>query len=297
MYPAPFDYVRCEGIEQALELLAQHGGEAKVLAGGQSLIPMMKLRLVRPALVLDINRIPGLNDLRADDGDLHVGALVRHRDIVESSLVRDRLFMMVEAARTVADVQVRNLGTPCGSIVHAEPAGDWGPVALALNARLRVRSRRGEREIAGSDIFVDAYESSLTEEELATEVIFPIPQAPAGGAYLKMVRRAGDFPGASVAAMVVLDEGGACRDVGIGLGGAAMTSLKATAAEAALRGQRPTEPAIRAAAEEAARATDPLEDIRGSAQYKRELVAVLCRRALEAAVKRARGEEARAGIA
>lgn len=295
MFPARFDYFRPQTLEEALGLLQEHQGEAKVLAGGMSLIPLMKLRVAKPARLIDIGRLSGLDGIEARDGELAIGALTRHAELDEARLIRQSLPLMADAAGVIGDTQVRNWGTIGGALAEADPAGDWGPVVLALNARLRCLSARGERFIAAREFFRDAYATALASDELVTQVLVPGPGPGATGAYLKLERKAGDFAIAGVAVQLAVDEQGVCREIGIGLGAVGLTPIKAMQAEAALRGQRLSEATLADAAEAAAREAEPVSDIRGSAAFKRDLVRALLRRAIEIALRRSRGEQVEAG--
>jgi aerobic carbon-monoxide dehydrogenase medium subunit len=282
MLPPPFDYVAPRSLDEVLDLLAEHGDEAKVLAGGQSLIPVLKLRLGEPALLVDINRLDGLGDIAEDGGGLRVGALVRHRDAERSALLRERYPTMAAAAPQVSDPLVRNLGTVCGSLAHADPAGDWGAVMLAMGAELVVRSRGGSRTIAARDFFDGPFTTTLRPDELLVEVRVPT-RARTGGAYLKLERKVGDFATAAVAVRVTMSDG-RIGDAGIGLTAVGPSNLAATRAEAALAGAEPSDEAFREAAELAAEAASPSADTRGSAEYKRNVIRVFAERGLHHSV-------------
>jgi len=282
MLPPPFDYVAPRSLDEVLDLLAEHGDEAKVLAGGQSLIPVLKLRLGEPALLVDINRLDGLGDIAEDGGGLRVGALVRHRDAERSALLRQRYPTMAAAAPQVSDPLVRNLGTVCGSLAHADPAGDWGAVMLAMGAELVVRSRGGSRTIAARDFFDGPFTTTLRPDELLVEVRVPT-RARTGGAYLKLERKVGDFATAAVAVRVTMSDG-RIGDAGIGLTAVGPSNLAATRAEAALAGAEPSDEAFREAAELAAEAASPSADTRGSAEYKRNIIRVFTERGLHQSV-------------
>jgi carbon-monoxide dehydrogenase medium subunit len=282
MLPPPFDYVAPRSLDEVLDLLAEHGDEAKVLAGGQSLIPVLKLRLGEPALLVDINRLDGLGDIAEDGGGLRVGALVRHRDAERSALLRQRYPTMAAAAPQVSDPLVRNLGTVCGSLAHADPAGDWGAVMLAMDAELAVRSRGGSRTIAARDFFDGPFTTTLRPDELLVEVRVPT-RARTGGAYLKLERKVGDFATAAVAVRVTMSDG-RIGDAGIGLTAVGPSNLAATTAEAALAGAEPSDEAFREAAELAAEAASPSADTRGSAEYKRNIIRVFTERGLHQSV-------------
>jgi aerobic carbon-monoxide dehydrogenase medium subunit len=282
MLPPPFDYVAPRSLEEVLDLLAEHGDEAKVLAGGQSLIPVLKLRMGEPALLVDINRLHGLDDLAEDGGGLRVGALVRHRDAERSALLRERYPTMAAAAPQVSDPLVRNLGTVCGSLAHADPAGDWGAVMLAMGAELVARSRDGERTIAAPDFFDGPFTTALRPDELLIEARVPA-RARTGGAYLKLERKVGDFATAAVAVRVTMDDG-RIGDAGIGLTAVGPNNLEATAAQEVLAGTEPSDELFREAAELAAGAASPSADTRGSAEYKRNVIRVFTERGLHQSV-------------
>jgi carbon-monoxide dehydrogenase medium subunit len=288
MLPAPFEYHRPSSLEEAVQLLSSLD-EAKVLAGGQSLIPLLKFRFASPAHLVDVNRVPGLDGIKEEGGFLRIGALVRHNQIVASDLVSARYPVLAAAAPQIADPIVRNLGTVGGSLAHADPAGDWGAVMLAVGASVVARSARGEREIPIADFLQDIFTTALTSDEILTEVRVPVPDPRAGGAYLKLERKVGDFATAAVAAQVTLRADGACEQAGIGLTNVGITPIKAEKAEAALEGKRLDDKTIGQAAQLAAAAAQPSEDLRGSVEYKRDMVRVLTARALRKAVERAEG--------
>jgi carbon-monoxide dehydrogenase medium subunit len=282
MLPPPFDYVAPRSLDEVLDLLAEHGDEAKVLAGGQSLIPVLKLRLGEPALLVDINRLDGLGAIAEDGGQLRVGALVRHRDAERSPLLWERYPTMAVAAPQVSDPLVRNLGTVCGSLAHADPAGDWGAVMLAMGAELVARSRGGSRTIAARDFFDGPFTTALRPDELLVEVRVPTREQ-TGGAYLKLERKVGDFATAAVAVRVTMADG-RIGDAGIGLTAVGPSNLAATRAEAALAGAEPSDEAFREAAELAAEAASPSADTRGSVEYKRNVIRVFTERGLHQSV-------------
>jgi carbon-monoxide dehydrogenase medium subunit len=282
MLPARFEYHRPMSLEEALDLLATHGEDAKVLAGGQSLIPAMKLRFAGPAHLIDINRIPGLDGIEERDGALRIGALVRHNHLAASDVVAARYPTIAAAAPQIADPLVRNLGTIGGSLAHADPAGDLGSVMLALDASVVLRSKDGEREVPVKDLFVSVFETSAAPNELLTEVRVPQPSGRFGGTYLKMERRVGDF--ATVAAAVFLSmDGDTIGHAGIGLTAVGLSNLKATAAEEALVGKAPSADVFAMAGALAAQAATPSSDVRGSEAYKRHVVDVYVRRGLATA--------------
>ena len=286
MLPSRFEYHRPDSLEEALQLLAEHGDEAKVLAGGQSLIPVMKLRLAAPAHLIDISRL-GMDSIDEADGHLAIGALARHRDLERSDLLKARYPVMAAAAPQISDPIVRNLGTIGGSLCHADPAGDWGSVMLALQASVVLRSGRGEREMPISEFLEDTFPTALEPDEILTEVRVPQPAGSSGGTYLKMERKVGDF--ATVAAALHLSlSNGTIERAGIGLTAVGSKNLQATDAEASLAGAEPTEAAFAEAGRLAAEASSPVTDVRGSAEYKRHIVDVYVRRGLATALEKAR---------
>jgi len=286
MLPARFDYHRPDTVEEALRLLAEHGEDAKVLAGGQSLIPLMKLRFAAPARLIDVNRIQGLDMIEESDGSLRIGALVRHNRLAASEVIKDRYPTIAAAAPMIADPIVRNLGTIGGSLAHADPSGDLGSVMIALGATVVARSTTGEREIAAADLAEGPFQSSLAPNELLTEVRVPSPGPRSGGTYLKLERKVGDFATVAVGIFLTLENGSIAR-AGIGLTSVGLTNLRAEAAEAALARAQPDEEAFAEAGRLAAEAAQPSTDVRGSAEYKRHVVDVYVRRGLMAAAEMA----------
>ena len=270
-----------------MDALGAHGDDAKVLAGGQSLIPLLKLRFVAPSVLVDINRVPGLDTLEEQDGVLHIGALVRHKDCERSELLRTRFPVLSQVARLVSDPIVRNLGTVCGSIAHADPQGDWGSALLAADAEVVVRGPQGERTLPISGFFQGPFMTALAAGEIVTGVRVPYGGDRSGGAYNKLERKVGDFATAAVGVQISFDNG-TVRRAGIALTGVGPTNIQATAAEEALAGAELTDDAIRGAAELAAQAAEPFGDHRGSAEYKRGVVRVFTERGLRAAAEAAR---------
>ncbi len=291
MYPQKFEYLCPETLEDAIELLSRYGQEARVLAGGQSLIPLMKLRLASPKYLIHLGGIQGLSTIEEQNGMICLGALTRHAEIEESSLVKSKLPILHDAVSMIGDVQIRNLGTIGGSLAHADPAGDLAPVLLALDAQVNTVGASEKRTLKIQELIVDAYSTDLESDEVLTQVLVPVPQKGSGGAYLKFERRAGDFAVASVGVQVSLKKDGTCRDIAVGLGAVGLTAIRARQAEALLRGRQVDDALAKGAAAEASAEADPFSDIRGSAEYKRHLVGVLFQRALNIALKRARGEE------
>jgi carbon-monoxide dehydrogenase medium subunit len=287
MIPAAFEYHAPNSIGEATALLERLGDDAKVLSGGQSLNPLMKLRLASPGHLVDINGIPGLAYVREADGFLRLGALTREVDLEESDVVRIRYPLLHDTCKVIADPLVRNLATVGGNLAHGDPANDHPATMLALDAEVIATGARGERRIPIASFFTGPFETALQPGEILVEIRVPVPPARSGGAYLKLERKVGDFATAAVAVQVALNADGTCARVGIGLTNVGLTPIKATAAEGSLRGKRPDEAAIRRAAELAAEASSPAEDLRGSVEYKKDLVRVLTARALRRAVQRA----------
>lgn len=289
MYPAAFDYSAPKSLEEALAVLGERGDDARILAGGQSLIPMMKLRLANPAALIDINRVPGLDYIERSDGHLRVGALARHKDIVRSDLVSQMNHTMAAAAPWISDPLVRNRGTLCGSVAHCDPEGDWNSVMLAVGGEVVARSANGERAIPITDFITDFFTNSLEPDEMVTEVRVPIPDGATGGTYLKLERKIGDYATVGVATHLELDGSGRIANAGIALTSVAPTNLKAVEAEQVLIGETPSEELLEEAAQLAARACDPESDVRGPAEYKRDVVRVYTRRGLAQALQIAQG--------
>lgn len=282
MFPRSFEYFAPTSIEDALALLAEHGEDAKVLAGGQSLIPLMKLRFAAPDYIVDINRIQGLDYLEEQDGSLRIGALVRTSDMERSELIASRYPAMAAAAPLISDPVVRNLGTVVGSLCHADPQGDWASVMLAMDAELVCRTTTGERRVAIGDLIDGPFTTTLEPNEIATEVHVPDPGAHSFGTYLKLERKVGDFASVGVAVHLALD-GDRVERAGIALTAVGAGNIKAKEAEDALAGAVLDDATIDRAASLAAEAADPKTDLRGSADYKREIVRVFVTRALSQA--------------
>jgi carbon-monoxide dehydrogenase medium subunit len=287
MLPATFEYAAPGSIEEALSLLSTRGEDAKVLAGGQSLIPLMKLRFAAPELLVDINRIPGLGFIEESGDRLRVGALTRHAELVDSDLLKSRYPLMATTAPLVSDPVVRNLGTIGGSLAHADPAGDWASVLLAMNAEVVARSSSGERVIPITDFVQGTFTTDLRPDELLTEIRIPSPPASSGGTYLKLERKVGDFATVGVAVQLNLDDG-RIGGAGLGLTAVGPGNIKPTAAEDALAGAEPTEETFEEAGRLAAEAAQPNSDIRGSAEYKRAVVGTFVARGLSRALEIAR---------
>lgn len=288
MIPAAFDYHAPASLREATALLASLGEDAKVLSGGQSLIPLMKLRLATPRHLVDINGVPGLAGIREADGFLRIGALTRESELEESALIRTRYPLLHDTAKVVADPLVRNLATVGGNLAHGDPANDHPATMLALGAEIVAVGPRGERRIPVASLFTGPFTTALAADEILVEIRVPVPPAGSGGAYLKLERKVGDFATAAVAAQLTLGPDGTCTRAGIGLTNVGLTPIQATQAEDALKGARPDEAAIARASVLAAGAAQPAADLRGPVEYKKDLVRVLTARALRRAVERCR---------
>jgi aerobic carbon-monoxide dehydrogenase medium subunit len=282
MYPASFDYFAPTTLDEALSLLGEYGEDAKVLAGGQSLIPLMKLRFASPRALIDINGISELGQLEEEGGGLRIGALVRHKACERSELLRARYGTLGDAAPMISDPIVRNLGTVGGSLAHADPQGDWGSVMLAIRAEIIVRGPSGTRTIPVDEFFQGPFETALEPTEILTGVRIPDPGARAGGTYLKLERKVGDFATVGVAVHVAFSNGSVDR-AGIALTGVGPKNLRAEAAEQALAGQALDDGAISEAARLAAEAAEARTDVRGTEAYKRNVVRVFVERGLRKA--------------
>ena len=288
MLPAPFEYHAPKTVDEALELLDQLGDEGKVLAGGQSLIPLLKLRFASPGHLVDINKIKDLDYLEERDGALRIGPLFRHKSAERSSLLASRYHVMADAAPQIADPIIRNRGTIVGSVAHADPSGDWGAVLLALDADLVLRSSSGSRTVKARDFFNGPFSTALEPNEMLSEIRIPASRSQTGGAYLKLERKVGDFATVAVAVHLQMDDG-QVGSAGIGLTAVGPQNLKAERAEAALKGRVLDDAAIKEAAGLAAEAAEPKADHRGSVEYKRNVVRIFTERGLKRAYERARG--------
>ncbi len=270
-------------------MLTELGDEAKLLAGGQSLIPLMKLRFANPQHLVDLNFIPGTAYIKEEGGTLKFGALTRHAEI-ENSKIAAKIPILHDCAAGIADVQVRNRGTIGGSLAEADPSGDWAAVLMTLTTEVRCLGTKGERTISLPDFIQDAYSTALAHDELLSEVSVKMPPKDSGGAYIAFKRSAPVYPTASAAVQLAMD-GDTCKDAAISLGCVGLMAIKAKDAEAALRGKPIDRKTIAAAVEACHAAADPQTDMRGSADYKRQLVGALVKQAIEIAVRRARGEQ------
>lgn len=280
MKPAPFEYHAPTSVDEALSLLAELGDEAKPLAGGQSLVPLMNFRLARPAHLVDLNLVAGLSYIQPEGGGLRIGAMTRQRDIERSPSVTERWPLLAGAVRNIGHVHIRNRGTIGGSLAHADPAAELPTAMLALNAELLVRGQRGERTLRASEFFESHYSTVLEPDELLAEIRIPALPPRTGWAFEELSRRHGDFALVGVAALVTEDDRGFIREARLVFAGSGPTPMRATAAEGLLVGERPSEALFRQAGEAARAEIDPDSDIHADAEYRREIAAVLARRAL-----------------
>jgi aerobic carbon-monoxide dehydrogenase medium subunit len=289
MIPPSFDYYVPNSVSDAIGMLKKYGADAKILSGGMSLIPLMKLRLASPACLIDINRISGLDYIKEEDGFLRIGALVRETDLEKSALIRSKYPLLLDTTLVIADPLVRNRATVGGNLAHGDPANDHPATMLALDAELVVVGPQGERRIPVTSFFTDLFTTALSSDEILIEIRIPIPPPGSGGAYFKLERKVGDFATAGVAAQLTVGKDDVCERVGIGLTNVGLIPVKAEKAEEALRGKKIDSESIKRAAQLAAQESEPTADLRGSEEYKRDLVRVLTVRALNRALERSRG--------
>ena len=287
MVSSSFQYFAPTSVAEAVQLLEQHGDDAKLLAGGHSLIPLMKLRLSEPGVVIDLGRIGDMAYIREEDGGLAIGAMTTYAQLESSDLVAARAPALAEAASQVADPQVRNMGTIGGSLSHADPAGDLPAVAIALGARLITSSTGDHRMLSADDFFVDLLTTALAPNEILNEIAIPAPPAGSGSAYAKFANKASHYAIVGVAAVVGLDADGVCNHASMGVTGAGPVATRASEAEAALRGSRLDDAAVSAASAAAGAGIDFLEDIHASAEYRAHLTSVFAARAIRQAAARA----------
>ncbi len=296
MIPAPFEYHVPKTLEEALRLVERHGDEAKLLAGGHSLLPLMKLRLAAPRYVIDLGRLRGMSYIREEGDHITIGALTTHADVEFSELLRAKCPLLPETAAAIGDMQVRNRGTLGGSLAHADPAADYPAAVLALDAEIVAATTAGTRTIAAREFFVDMLTTQLRPGEILTQVRIPLLAPRTGTAYCKLHQPASGFAIVGAAARVVLNKSGKIEGVAVGMTGVGPKAYRAEAVEKALRGQKvaPKLPAevLKNAARHAADGVEPLADLHASAEYRREMAAVFIRRALERAIVRAQGRQA-----
>jgi aerobic carbon-monoxide dehydrogenase medium subunit len=287
MVPASFEYVRPTSLAEAISLLSERGDDAKILSGGQSLIPMMRFRLSRPTSLIDINRIPNLEYIKEEDGYLKIGGLTREAEIEASNLIRSKFPILHDTSLVIADVQVRNLATVGGNLAHGDPANDHPATMLALGAEVIATGPQGQRIIPIEEFFVSIFTTALQHDEILTEIRVRMPAKRSGGAYLKVERKVGDYATAGVAVQISINDRAEVDRVGIGMTNVGPTPLKATVAGAFLLGKPLNNENIDEAARQASEEAQPSSDLRGPAEYKTALVRELTRRALHRALERA----------
>jgi carbon-monoxide dehydrogenase medium subunit len=287
VFPAAFEYIRAQTIDEAIEQLQRHGSEARVLAGGQSLIPAMRFRLARPAVLVDINHVRELASIRQENGSLAIGATARDSAIERAPWTSElRWSLLHDVSRVVADPVVRQMGTLVGSLCHNDPAGDWTTAALAARAEVVVRGTGGTRSVPIDDFLVDSFTTAVGEGEMALAATFPAGGDRTAGSYQKIERKVGDYATAAAAVQISLDAGGTIASAGIALSAAGPCAVRVDEAERILAGQRPSAELIRAAADAASRRSAPQADLRGSVEYKKNLAGVLVGRGLRQALAR-----------
>lgn len=284
MYPAQFDYHSPASVQEAISLLGRLKDDAKLLAGGHSLLPMMKLRLAQPKHLIDLRKVPGLSGIKEDGGAIAIGALTTHYAVESSSLLKQKCPLLPEVAATIGDPQVRNMGTIGGSLAHADPAADYPAAVIALGAELVAEGPKGKRTIKVDDFFKGLLSTALQTNEILVEILIPFWPAGTGMAYVKFPHPASRFAVVGVAALVTADG----KKVGVGITGAGTKAIRAKGVEAALAGKTLDAATLKAAAEKAAEGVDVQADLQGSVEYKTHLLKVYCRRALEAALSRAK---------
>ncbi|HEX2230317.1 MAG TPA: xanthine dehydrogenase family protein subunit M [Candidatus Binatia bacterium] len=288
MFPASFGYVAARSVKEALDLMEKHGVEGKILAGGHSLIPAMKLRLSSPGTLIDIGNVPELRGIKVDGEHLIIGALTVHADVSSSDLVRKHVPGLADAASVIGDLQVRNRGTIGGSVAHADPGADFPVILTALNASFIVQSAAGTRTIGVADFFTDFFSTAMNPNEILTAIRVPLPPPGTGSAYSKFPHPASGYVVVSAGALISLDPRASCATARVAIGGLGATPIRAAATEQELQGKALMGQNIAAAAAKAAEGTDPVEDNYASAEYKRHVATVYARKAIEQAVQRAR---------
>jgi carbon-monoxide dehydrogenase medium subunit len=289
MIPSAFDYMRPTSLAEATRLLASHADDAKILAGGHSLVPMMKLRLAAPKILIDIGRLSELSGIREENGTIVIGACTTHYALETSALLRQRCPLLAETAAAIGDVQVRNRGTIGGSIAHADPAADWPAAVLALDAEMTLVHRAGTRTVKAADFFVDLLTTAMASNEILTEIRVPANASRTGSAYLKVLQPASGFALTGVAAQVTLGTNNALQRVAVGITGVSNTPFRASVTESALQGQAATPEALTQAAARAVEGIEAQGDIHASAEYRLHLARVYTKRALQTAITRAQG--------
>ena len=286
MFPASFEYVRAHSTEEAMAALGQHGSEARILAGGQSLIPAMRYRLARPAVLVDLNPVRELSYLKEEGGFLHIGAMTRDAALEFAPWIRQRYSLVTEVSSVVADPVVRHMGTVVGSLCHNDPAGDWTATALASRGTVVVQGKGGLREVSIDDFLVDSFTTSLQEGEMAVALKLPIPDAQTQGSYQKIERKVGDYATCAAAVQLSLAQDGTVRQAGVALTASGPKAMRVEAAERMLVGQKPSQGLLEAAAAEAYTLANPNPDNRGGVEYKKNMARVLVLRGLQQSLKR-----------
>ena len=289
MYPAAFEYHAPTSVKEALGLLGKLGDDAKLLAGGHSLIPMMRFRLAQPKHVIDLRKVPGLAGIKQDGNALAIGAMTTHWEVESSSVVKSKLPVLSEVAGVIGDPAVRNKGTVGGSAAHADPAADWPAAMIALGAEFVCEGPKGRRTVKVDEWFKGLMATAVKEDEILVEIRVPVPAAGSGAAYMKFPHPASRFAVVGVAAAVTLDKQGACTSASVGVTGAGTKAVRAKGVEAALKGKKLDAAAIEAAAQKAAEGVDVQADLQGSVEYKSHLCRVFAKRVITEAVKRAGG--------
>jgi len=289
MIPPSFEYLTPSNISDAVALLQKHGDEAKILAGGHSLIPAMRLRLAEPGYLIDISGIGGLDYIQEESGQLRIGAMTCEAALEESEIVQSKYPLLMDTAKMIADPSVRNMATVGGNLAHGDPANDHPATMLALRASVVAEGPNGTREIKIDDFFPDFFSNALAEDEILTEIRIPSPPSASGGAYLKIERKVGDYAAAAVACQLNIDSSGSIENIGLGLTNVGSTPIRASSAEELLKGKKPDENMLAEAGRLAAADSEPMEDLRGSAEYKRALVNELTQRAIKLSLQRAEG--------
>ena len=289
MIPPSFEYLTPSNISDAVALLQKHGDEAKILAGGHSLIPAMRLRLAEPGYLIDISGIGGLDYIQEESGQLRIGAMTCEAALEESEIVQSKYPLLLDTAKMIADPSVRNMATVGGNLAHGDPANDHPATMLALRASVIAEGPNGTREIKIDNFFPDFFTTALSEDEILTEIRIPTPPSASGGAYLKIERKVGDYAAAAVACQLNIDSSGSIENIGLGLTNVGSTPIRASSAEELLKGKKPDENMLAEAGRLAAADSEPMEDLRGSAEYKRALVNELTQRAIKLSLQRAEG--------
>ena len=287
MIPPPFEFLNPNQVSEAISLLQKHGEEAKILAGGHSLIPAMKLRFAMPEYLIDISGIDGLEYIHEEDGQLKIGAMTRESSLEESNLIKDNYPLLLDTVKMIADPQVRNMATVGGNLAHGDPANDHPATMIALGASVVVEGPNGSREIGIDDFFTDFFTTALEDNEILTEIRIPASQPGSGGAYQKIERKVGDYAAAAVACQLSLEADGKIQQIGIGLTNVGPVPIRSVGAEGNLRGKTPDDSLIQESGRLAAEECNPVDDLRGSAGYKRDLVNELTQRAIKISIERA----------